>query len=541
MAKSFVQVSLATKLRVLFGVAVLCSIAAALMVPWYFMELLAEQGLQRPAAELTRLRLNEWLVKHKDDKNHASTVAELYLEGRQFEGRTGPSFVPLSADLTPRQQVDGATKRALKAFVGRPGQKLAIIPTEDEDGREVYRCFRAVRVNSTCLSCHGQSAPVHMQFQPGQLAAVIDLTMPGVDISSPIVWLIRGSFIVGGTLAVLIATVIFAIITHRLILRPIRSLRNVADRATEGDLAVRSDVDTGDELQRLGESFNEMLTAITDQHGELRQANRALDLKLSELAEANVTLFQANKVKTEFLTNVSHELRTPLNSIIGFADLLNDSDNEQIGRYGHNIGSSARHLLTLINDLLDMARLEAGRAEVRPVRVSVSDTCQTLLALMQPQSEQSQLTLSGSIDDDLPMIVTDPGKCQQILYNLLANAIKFTPAGGEVTLRATTNIHQRSGEEVHEIAVAVSDTGPGVMEADQEHIFEKFFQVDPTLTKKAAGAGLGLAISRELAQLLQGRLTLESTPGHGATFTLFLPIEPGQFTPKDMDKVPLND
>ena len=526
MAKQFVQISLATKLRVLFALAVLGIIAAALLVPWYFMEMLAEQGVQSPAAEVTRLRLREWLNKHPSDPDHDSDVAALYTHAGQAEDRTGPLFIKLSTEMTPSRALDPSGRRALAAFARNAAQTLAVIGTEDERGETIYRCFRAVRVDTTCQSCHSRSAPIHLQFEPGQLVGIIDLTLPDVGASGPLIWLIRGAFVVGGTLAAMLAIIMFVMITQRLILRPMRHLRNVTDKVAEGDLSVRSSVRTGDELQRLGESFNEMLVAIGEQHAKLRQANRALDLKLSELAEANVTLFQANKVKTEFLANVSHELRTPLNSIIGFADLLGDWEDERVQRYGRNIHESSKRLLNMINDLLDLAKIEAGRAEVRVEKVSVTDTCRTLLALMQPLADKKQLELTGDLTDDLPIISTDPGRLQQILYNLLSNAIKFTPVGGKVTLSGRCHAVRRGGRDVEEVALAVADTGPGIADADQPHIFEKFYQADRTLTKQTDGTGLGLAIAKELTELLGGRLTLKSSPGGGTEFTVFLPTEP---------------
>jgi len=526
MAKQFVRISLATKLRVLFGLAVLVSIAAALLVPWYFMELLVEQGVQSPAAAMTRLRLNEWLRKHPADPRHESSVASLYTQGGQLDGRAGPRFVKLSEEMSPTPSLDSSGRKALKAFLKRGTQTLAVIRTEDLQGRPIYRCFRAVRVEAACQGCHGHSVPVALQFQPGQLVGMIDLTVPGADISGPLVWMVRGAFVFGGALAAGLSIVVFATITQRLILRPLRHLRNVTDKVAEGDMSVRSTVSTGDELQRLGESFNDMLTAITDQHNRLRLANRALDLKLSELSEANVTLFQANKVKTEFLTNVSHELRTPLNSVIGFAELLGEWGDERVARYGQNIGLSAKRLLTMIDDLLDLAKIEAGKAEVALGKVSVTDTVQTLAALMQPLADKKQIPLKTEVPPDFPVIVTDPGKLQQILYNLLSNAIKFTPVGGSVTISGELRTGQQGGIETQRVAVTVADTGPGIAEADQQRIFEKFYQADRTLTKESAGTGLGLAIAKELTQLLGGQLTLSSSPGHGARFTVTLPVSP---------------
>ncbi|MCK4601641.1 MAG: HAMP domain-containing protein [Phycisphaerae bacterium] len=529
MAKKFIKVSLATKFRLLFGAAVLAIIAAALVVPWYFTERLAEQNLQREVSVLTRLRLNEWIKQHPDNPKawEESEVASLFLFGGDVKGRKGPSFITLTKEAEPARPIGSAGWNALKAFHRDPDQELAVIYGEDKAGRPAYHCFRAVRLEPTCMKsqCHGPAAEIRLQRQPGQLVGLIEVTMPGTAASGPLVLWTRVAFVIGGGFAALLACVVLAIITQKLVLRPVHRLRDVADKVAEGDLTVRSTIRTGDELQRLGDSFNEMLTAIADQHGKLRSANRALDLKLNELAEANVTLFQANKVKTEFLTNVSHELRTPLNSIIGFADLVTESNDDRINRYGQNISSAAKNLLNMINDLLDLAKIEAGRADARFDKVSLADTCQGLAALMKPLADKKHIEMNSQLSDDLPIIITDAGKLQQILYNLLSNAIKFTPAGGQVTLSAMRSTGRRNGKSVEEVSVSVADTGPGIAEADQKHIFEKFFRAEATLTKESPGTGLGLAIAKELTYLLGGRLTLKSSPGGGAAFTVTLPID----------------
>ncbi len=528
MAKTFVEISLATKIRVLFSLSVLGIIAAALVVPWYFMELLAEQGVQHVAEELTRLRVNEWIREHPGKgaaaKDSDSEVIALYTEGGERTGEKGPYFIKLSADLTPDRTLDAPATDALGAFTRNPDQQLVVLRWEDEREQDVFRCFRAVR-SATCSRCHDPARDPGLPFEPGRPVAMVDVTLPASAGADGLVWATRAAFLIGVVLATLLAMVLFAIITQRLILRPVRGLRDLADKVAEGDLSARSSLRTGDELQRLGESFNEMLAAITDQHDKLRAANRALDLKLHELAEANVTLFGVNKIKDEFLTNVSHELRTPLNSIIGFADLLADDADERTGRYGRNISSASKNLLSMINDLLDLAKIEAGKAEVHFDKVSVADVCRTLTALMRPLADKKQLRLRAELADDLPIIVTDASKLQQILYNLLSNAIKFTPVGGEITVSAGRSAASGTSDVGRDVFVSVADTGPGVAEADHHHVFEKFYQADRSLTRESAGTGLGLAISRELASLLGGRLELKSSPGHGAIFTLHLPAE----------------
>ena len=524
MAKQVVKISLATKFRLLLGFAVLSIIAGALVVPWYFVELLSEQALERPGAELTRLRHNEWLLEHTKKTQPPSKVSSLYTTGGDLAGREGPSIVRISDDLKPSTPLDSSGRRALKAFLRNPGQDLAVIKTSDQRGHSIYRCFRAVRVEPACLGCHGPTADVRLQLQPGRLAAIIDVAVPSAVATGPLVWLTEGAFIVGIALAGLLAFILFSIITQRLVLRPVRHLRKVTDKVAEGNLSVRSTLRTADELQRLGESFNEMLAAISQQHDQLRAANKALDLKLSELAEANVTLYRANKVKSEFVASVSHELRTPLNSIIGFAELLTEADEPRIKRYGQNISTSAKTLMGMINDLLDLARIEAGKADIRFDKVSLADTCQTLAALLKPLADQKQLALEVNLPADLPIINTDAGRLQQILYNLLSNAIKYTPPGGRVWISACAAAGRSNANGADEVAVSVADTGPGIAHSDQEQIFEKFYQVDRSLTRESSGTGLGLAIAKELAGALGGRLTLKSSPGAGAMFTLTLPV-----------------
>ncbi|MFP4053021.1 MAG: ATP-binding protein [Phycisphaerae bacterium] len=532
MAKRRVKISLATKFRLLFGLAVAGIIAVALIVPWYFMELLAEQGVAQPGSELTRMRLNEWTREHYSNpqaaRDSGSKVVQLHMTGAEESTlRAGPEFVRLTPDLTaPETDMGPIRTKALKTFIQSRDQELAIIRTENDRGLEVYRCFRAVRIEDACMTCHGPTAEPRVQFQPGELVGLIDVTLPPSAASSSLVWWTRGVFLVGGILAAILAFIMFTTITQRLILRPVRKLRDVSDRAAEGDLSVRSSVTTGDELQRLGESFNDMLSAISEQTDKLRSANKALDLKLNELAEANITLFQANQVKSEFLGNISHELRTPLNSIIGFADLLAGKDDEKVSRYGSNIAIAAKNLLTMIEDMLHLAKIEAGKAEVSWDKVNVSDLCQLLTDLMKPQADKKRLELRTEIDEELPLITTDGSKLQQVLFNLLSNAIKYTPVDGEVKLSA--RVTSRSGEDnlPRQIAIAVSDTGPGIPESEQQMIFEKFYQIDRMLTKQSSGAGLGLAISRELITLIAGRLSLNSTPGHGAEFIVTLPVRP---------------
>jgi len=323
---------------------------------------------------------------------------------------------------------------------------------------------------------------------------------------------------IAGTLAI----IVFYLITTRLILQPVRVLQETAEKVAEGDLNIRSDINTGDEFQQLSETFNIMLANLKQSADQLRSINKALDLKLGQLAETNVALYESNRLKSEFLANVSHELRTPLNSILGFADLLKDSlaagPDSKSARYVNNILTSGRHLLELINDLLDLAKIEAGRMEIRSEQLSMPDLFEGLSSILKPLLEQKDLTLTTGVGTEVPIVRTDPGKLQQILYNFLSNAIKFSPAGEKIELVA-----QADGAE--HVRISVVDHGPGIEAAKQQMIFEKFRQADSGVTRSHSGTGLGLAISKELTALLNGSIGVRSTPGEGATFWIVIPTQ----------------
>jgi signal transduction histidine kinase len=183
-----------------------------------------------------------------------------------------------------------------------------------------------------------------------------------------------------------------------------------------------------------------------------------------------------------------------------------------------NILTSGNNLLALINDLLDLAKIEAGRMEVRAEPLSVPDIFEALVMLLKPMTESKNLTLAPTVAPDVPIMQTDPGKLQQVLYNFLSNAIKFSPADERIELTA-----ERDTEE--SVKIAVTDRGPGIEPDKQSIIFEKFKQLDAGVTRTHSGTGLGLAISRELATLLGGSIGVRSAPGEGATFWIRLPVK----------------
>jgi signal transduction histidine kinase/DNA-binding response OmpR family regulator len=242
---------------------------------------------------------------------------------------------------------------------------------------------------------------------------------------------------------------------------------------------------------------------------------------LEKLKEANAELVDANRHKSVFLANMSHELRTPLNAILGFSELLIDAKNGQFPaatslRFLEQIHTSGQHLLGLINDILDLSKIEAGQMELRLQMVSVADVVSQVASIVEPLAAQKQLHIESEARG-AGQILADEGKLKQMILNLVSNAIKFTPAGGTVTVTAA-----RVGDRLE---IAVSDNGIGIAEHDLDRLFKEFQQIDSGADRKQQGTGLGLVLTRRLAVLHGGNVRAESELGAGSRFTIDLPVE----------------
>ncbi|MBI1335989.1 MAG: HAMP domain-containing protein [Phycisphaera sp.] len=529
MAKA-VRISLANKCQLLFGAAVVLILTAALAVVWVRMDKLVHEAQQARA----RVIANAWLTGKIEI-------------GGNLVSRDSPLTVPGPGELTlsviDREQCqylkisrkDPFLARAIETFEAQRDRNEFFTDARDDKNKPYYRYARAIRKSHLPGigggTAAGFSPGVDSSFVADPLEMVLVLQVRDSQVQAQLV-LNRIYIVAAGSLAGLLAIAVFYFITTKLILSPVRVLRDTAQKVSEGDLNIRAQVSTGDEFEQLSDMFNTMLENLKKNQDQVRSAYKSLDLKLGELAEHNVALFEANRIKTDFLANVSHELRTPLNSIIGFAELLGESmgvgpaqaPDDKRSRYLSNIITSSRHLLDLINDLLDLAKIEAGRMDVNPTTVSVLDTVEALANLIRPQSDKKKLTLRTKVGKDVPVVQTDPGKLQQIVFNFLSNAVKFSPTGSEVLVFAEPVATGPPGGEVTHVRIGVTDHGPGIPAQLQDKIFEKFTQLDTSVTKEAGGTGLGLTISKELAALLQGRIELDSDKGRGATFTLVIPV-----------------
>ena len=248
-----------------------------------------------------------------------------------------------------------------------------------------------------------------------------------------------------------------------------------------------------------------------------------------EIAAKNRQLQEASRLKSEFLAMMSHELRTPLNAIIGFSEVLQDGLLGELAPkqkdYVNEIFLSGRHLLSLINDILDLSKVEAGKMTLEIEPVIVADLIQAGLYVVREKAIAHRLRLTSEIAPDLDEIWLDQRKAKQILYNLLSNAVKFTPAGGDinVTVRRSERDDRKDQAFTSFLEIAVTDTGIGISAADQARLFQPFTQIDSTLGRQYEGTGLGLVMVKQLAELHGGGVAMQSTPGKGSTFTVWLP------------------
>ncbi|MGH8059877.1 MAG: sensor histidine kinase [Candidatus Entotheonellia bacterium] len=298
------------------------------------------------------------------------------------------------------------------------------------------------------------------------------------------------------------------LIGHRVV-RPLETLRQGAARLGTGDLDHRLEIKTGDEFQALAEEFNRMAARLQESYANLEQ----------KVEERTHELEIASTHKSQFLANMSHELRTPLNAILGYTELIADhiygEVPEKIRDVLERVQQSGRHLLSLINDVLDLSKMEAGQLTLALNDYSMKDVVYSVLTAVESLVAEKKLALGVMVPPDLPLAKGDERRIAQVLLNLVGNAIKFTEEG-EVRVQATT----ADGMFV----VSVSDTGPGISEADQQKIFEEFQQADTSSTRKKGGTGLGLAIVKRIIDMHGGRVWVESSLGQGSTFSFTLPV-----------------
>ena len=541
------ETSLERKCRFLFGLCLFLLIAGSFW--WYGsrteqLVYATTRSTGRHLVDAIMLQYH-WKTLEKEQK-YTSLIETL---GRTLQNQPY-SWRLLDPDATPEERagykrLDAAV---LDYFRDRPPSESPVGPDgkpvaeyrefRTEDASE-YHYYQPVRAKKSCLVCHqvhgligdppaGFDESVHPRQAENDLMAVVKVVMPDAATRKAINWN-RAILLATAIMTVFLAMIVAYAIVRYVIVKPLDHLRNVSEEIRRGNLDARADIHTADEFEELGLAFNRMLRGLIDSQEELRKTNVTLDGKVDELAQANLNLYEMNRLKGDFLATMSHELRTPLNSIIGFSDVLSsiESLDPKQKRYVENIRSSGRMLLEMINDILDLAKIEAGKMEVRATTFAVEKVVSAQCDMVRPLAERKRIDLVHDVASGLDAVEQDQAKVQQILANLLSNAVKFTPEGGRVDVVA--RLDEEEGGASGEFLLDVIDTGVGIAEEERQAIFEKFrqghvFQGDDAMTREFSGTGLGLSIVRELCRLLGGDVSVESQLGRGSRFTVRLPV-----------------
>ncbi len=402
-----------------------------------------------------------------------------------------------------------------------------------DNGKYYYQYYQPIYLTHSCVICHEAGDPSvtigATGLQPplpkreGDLLSVAKIEMD--DPTQNALNQNRAIFLATAVMTVFLAMIAAYAIVRYVIVKPLKHLRDTSDEIARGNMEARAEIHTADEFEDVAVAFNKMVRHLVSTQDELKQTNAELDVKVDELAQTNLQLYEMNRLKSDFMATMSHELRTPLNSIIGFSEVLDSikSLDDKQRRYVQNIQKSGRVLLDMINDILDLAKIESGKMEIRLSDFRIDAVVHALCDFFRPQTERKNIDLDVEIEPGLPELFQDQAKVQQVLNNLLSNAIKFTPEGGRITVNA------RQETETGDLLLTVSDTGVGIAEEDQLAIFEKFRQGKgvmahgDAITREYSGTGLGLSIVRELCKLLGGDVSLHSELGRGSIFTVRLP------------------
>jgi|694.fasta_scaffold50196_5 signal transduction histidine kinase len=541
------ETSLERKCRFLFGLCLFLLIAGSFW--WYGSrtEQLVYATTRSTGRHLVDAIMLQYHWKTLEKEQQRTSLIEML--GRTLQNQPY-SWRLLDPDATPEERagykrLDAAV---LDYFRDRPAPENPVgvdgkpVPEyrefRTEDASE-YHYYQPVRARKSCLVCHqvrgligdppaGHDETLHPRQAENDLMAVVKVVMPDSATRKAINWN-RAILLATAIITVFLAMLVAYAIVRYVIVKPLDHLRNVSEEIRRGNLDARADVHTADEFEELGLAFNRMLRGLIDSQEELRKTNGALDGKVDELARANLNLYEMNRLKGDFLATMSHELRTPLNSIIGFSDVLGsiESLDPKQKRYVENIRSSGRMLLEMINDILDLAKIEAGKMEVRVTTFAVESVVSAQCDMVRPLAERKRIDLVHDVGPGLEAVEQDQAKVQQILANLLSNAVKFTPEGGRVDVVA--RLDEPEAGPPRTFCIDVRDTGVGIAEDEQQAIFEKFrqghvFQGDDAMTREFSGTGLGLSIVRELCRLLGGDVSLESQLGRGSKFTVSLPL-----------------
>jgi len=421
-----------------------------------------------------------------------------------------------------KNEPDEFERQALLAF--EKGEDSVFTRAAAEDGTPVYRYITALWVEESCLKCHGepagtvdQTGHIREGMHLGDLAGAISVTLPMTDaLQTARTETVR--LAVGVLLVAALVLLIIWFLLLKQVSSPLKQLAGVAESIGGGHIHLETEalrpLYANKETAVVADAFSSMTQRLEESYSSLEQ--KVAD-RTAQLQAANFELERASRHKSEFLTMVSHEFRTPLTSIITFTELLLDDAagkvNQEQQEYLTDVLESSQRLLHMINDLLDISRLDAGKVRLFREALDIYDLARDAERTVRPLVERNGLTLALEMGRHLPLVEADGLRVTQVLLNLLGNAIKFTPARGRIAIGARV--------DGYFLEVAVSDNGIGIAPEDRERIFEKFSQAG---RERPEGTGLGLPLAKSLVELHGGRMWLESEPGQGSTFRFTLPL-----------------
>jgi len=464
----------------------------------------------------------------------------------------------LTLDLMTQAQIIGYNSAAAMAFrdeAAATATLSALTAKEDIVAAVLYSpdgtIFAHYFPNGTAhpSTLPGRSQENGYRFEGGYLEVFRDVTLNGERVGTLFLqsdqrqWTLRarrysgivGIFVlISGLFALLVSSQL-----QRLISRPILHLENAMRMvSTNKNYEVRATRFYSDEIGRLIDGFNTMLSEIQHRDTALQRANDELKTRTrelegeiihrkqtqEELLKAKHAAEDASRAKSAFLANMSHELRTPLNAIIGYSEMLEeetrDSGKAENLHDLRKIQSAGKHLLSLINDVLDLSKIEAGKMGLHLETFDVSLMVEEMVTTLQPAIAKNSNSVRVRMADDVGMMRADATKVRQILFNLMSNACKFTDHG-----TIALDVSQSTMEGQDWVRFRVKDTGIGISAKQQEKLFQEFTQADATISRKYGGTGLGLAISYRFVQMMKGRISVESQEGHGSAFTVYLPAQ----------------
>ncbi len=436
------------------------------------------------------------------------------------QGSTPPAVSPGVADIAADAIINSTTTEtdlgmeiAQFAFVP-PAQERSVLSLIQTEYGQFSGVIRAITSDDQTgeasqagqLQTEGEGLAKQLKNLTQRLVSITTDDTAGLIASNTGAYAESQDLFIGVAAGSVVVALLLGFIISRSLVGPIRKMDTRLAAIASGDFSGHVDVPNRDELGALAANLNRMNDQLGHLYGELETASRH---------------------KSEFLANMSHELRTPLNAVIGFSEVLRDrlfgDLNDKQAEYVADIHTSGRHLLALINDILDLSKIEAGRMDLQITPFALSDVVQNSVALSRERATREGIALALEVDPGIGVIEADERMVKQVLFNLLSNALKFTATGGHVGVSA-----HAAGEDV---VVSVRDDGVGIATADQARIFEEFQQVGTSHLQE--GTGLGLAISRRFIELHGGSLRVDSEPGRGSTFTFTLPRTQSNAIPPD--------